>query len=181
MDFKELIEKYYSENIKARRVLIDHGRVVAKKALEIARRSEHLSPDKKFIEEASFLHDIGIFMVNAPDIGCYGEKPYICHGFLGKGILEKEGFVRHAMVCERHIGVGITAKEIEKKELPLPKRDMVPLSVEEEIVCLADKFFSKNNPLREKSLSEIKEECLEHGKEKVEVLEKWVKKYGINN
>ncbi len=59
------------------------------------------------------LHDIGIFLTNAPHIGCYGDKPYICHGYLGREILDKEGLPGHAMVCERHVGAGLTVTDIE--------------------------------------------------------------------
>ena len=60
------------------------------------------------------LHDIGIFLTHAPQIGCHGDKPYICHGYLGRELLEKEGFPRHAIVCETHVGVGLTIADIEK-------------------------------------------------------------------
>ena len=89
------------------------------------------------------LHDIGIFMTNAPQLGCYGDKPYICHGYLGRELLEKEGFPKHAIVCETHIGVGLTIADIEKNNFPLPRRDMTPKTLEEQIVCFADNFFRK--------------------------------------
>jgi uncharacterized protein len=47
--------------------------------------------DERFIQEAALLHDIGIFLTNAPKIHCFGDYPYICHGYLGAEILRKEG------------------------------------------------------------------------------------------
>lgn len=120
-----------------------HSEMVAKKALQSARRVLHLHPDLEFIEQAAMLHDIGIFYARAPEIGCFGEYPYVCHGYLGRELLEDRGLFRHALVCERHVGVGLSLEEIQKYHLPLPHRDMVPVSLEEQIVCYADKFFSK--------------------------------------
>lgn len=85
----EIIRKYYNPESEAYKFLIHHSRMVAKKAVEVAERVRHLKPDIKFIEEAAMLHDIGIFLTHAPQIGCHGDKPYICHGYLGREILEK--------------------------------------------------------------------------------------------
>jgi hypothetical protein len=42
------------------------------------------------------------------------------------------------------------------QQLPLPARDMFPLSVEERLICYADKFFSKtDNGRHEKTIDEI--------------------------
>ena len=89
------------------------------------------------------LHDIGIFLTSAPDIGCTGDTPYICHGYLGAELLREEGFPTHARVCERHTGTGLTKEQIIKNGWPLPAQDFQPESLEEQIICFADKFFSK--------------------------------------
>jgi len=46
--------------------------------------------------------------------------------------------------------MGLTVEDIDNKGFPLPRRDMRPLSLEERIICFADKFYSKdkNNPHR---------------------------------
>jgi uncharacterized protein len=139
--------------------------MVVKKALATADAVKHLSPDKAFIEEAALLHDIGIFMTYAPKIGCYGEKEYICHGYLGRELLEKEGLPDHGLVCERHIGMGLSISDIERQDLPLPRRDMLPLTLEEKIICYADKFFSKmiGSLTSEKPLEEIQSEIARFG------------------
>ena len=176
----KIIQKYYSPESKAYYFLIEHSRAVEKKVIEAAKKVEHLNPDMDFIKEASMLHDIGIFLTKAPEIGCYGKKPYICHGYLGRKILEKEGLRKHALVCERHIGTGITKKEIEKQNLPLPKRNMVPISIEEKIICFADKFFSKREDelSKEVSVENIKKELSKFGKDKVKKFEEWLKLFG---
>ncbi len=172
----KIIERYYEPDSKAYYFLLHHGRVVAKKALEIARRVKHLTPDMDFIYEASMLHDIGIIHTNTPRLGCFGYHDYISHGYLGREMLEKEGLSRHALVCERHVGVGITAREIREKGLPLPERDMVPQTLEEKIICIADKFFSKteHNLTREKNLEEVKKIIIQYGEDKLKTFERWL-------
>lgn len=172
----EIIEKYYEPDSKAYYFLVRHGMVVANKAVEIGRRVAHLGPDIDFIREASILHDIGIFLTNAPQIGCYGYKDYICHGYLGREILEKEGLSRHALVCERHVGVGITVEDIRRKNLPLPERDMVPETVEEKIICIADKFFSKtqHDLTHEKPIEKVKELIKDYGEDKLMIFKDWL-------
>jgi uncharacterized protein len=180
MDAIKIIEKYYDLESKAYHFLLHHSRMVTEKALKIAKRVKHLNPDLKFIEEAAMLHDIGIFLTNEPKIGCYGDKPYVCHGYLGRQILEKEGLPRHALVCERHVGVGITLEDIEGKNLPIPKRDMTPVSIEEQIICFADKFFSKDSYflLKEKPLERVKNGIAKFGEEKLRKFEDWLKVFG---
>ena len=79
----------------------------------------------------------------APELHCDGTEPYLCHGILGRRLLEEEGLPLHALVCERHTGAGITPEEVREGGLPLPERDYLPVSLEEKIICVADKFYSK--------------------------------------
>lgn len=149
----KIIKKYYEPHPLAFRLLVEHGEAVKRKALEIAERLKDRNPDIDFIIEASMLHDIGMIHTHSPLLGCYGKRPYICHGYLGRLMLEQEGLPLHGLVAERHVGTGITIEDIKKKSLPLPLRDMVPESLEEKIICVADKFFSKiENPIPKKSL-----------------------------
>jgi uncharacterized protein len=115
MEPLEIIKKYYDPNSKLYSLLIKHSNSVANRALELARKMKNEKIDLQFIKEASMLHDIGIYLVSAPKIGCNGKLPYVCHGFLGAEILKKEGFLKHALVCERHVGVGISKEEIKQK------------------------------------------------------------------
>jgi uncharacterized protein len=176
----EIIKKYYSPDSKAFYFLICHGKMVAGKALVIARRVRRLGPDLKFIGEAAMLHDIGILVTDEPSLGCYGDKPYICHGYAGREILEKEGLPVHALVCERHVGAGISLADIREKNLPLPGRDMIPVSIEERIICFADKFFSKDEEflLKEKPLEKVRMGIAKFGQEQMERFEEWVKLFG---
>jgi uncharacterized protein len=177
----DIIRKYYDAESTAYYFLIHHSRLVTVKALEIAGKVKELNPDLSFIQEASMLHDIGIFLTSAPKIGCYGYREYICHGYLGRELVEKEGFPRHALVCERHVGVGVTAEEVRNSHLPLPERDMVPLSLEEKIICLADKFFSKSEHdlLHEKPLEKVRGMVADYGEDKLKLFDEWVKLFKV--
>lgn len=170
-----IIRKYYTPETVEYKFLVQHSEMVTRKALEVAERVKHLTPDIEFIEEAAMLHDIGIFLTNAPQLGCHGNKPYICHGYLGREILEKEGFPRHAIVCETHVGAGLSIRDIEKHNFPIPKRDMMPTTIEEKIICFADKFFSKDNePLKEKPIQKIREFIGKFGEDKLRQFDEWV-------
>lgn len=171
----KILRKCYNPGTELYHLLVEHGKAVGRKALEVADKVSHLHPDLKFLVEAAMLHDIGIFLTYLPQIGCWGEKPYVCHGYLGRELLEKEGLPAHALVCERHVGVGITKDEIKERCLPLPLRDMVPVTLEEQIICYADKFFSKNRNAidREKTVGEIERELSLHGPEKVMRFFQW--------
>jgi len=92
MDAIAIIDKYYPENNELKHILLTHSRSVADKALWIAERHPELSLDRQFLEEAALLHDIGIFMTDADGIHCYGTHPYICHGYLGSELLQREGY-----------------------------------------------------------------------------------------
>jgi len=171
MDALKVIRKYYNPETKLYKLLVTHSKLVAKKAVSVAKKAKHLHPDIKFIREAAMLHDIGIFLTNEPRLNCYGKDDYIRHGVIGRKSLEKEGFPRHALVCERHVGVGISKQDIIKQKLPLPKRDMIPISIEEKIICYADKFFWKKYPDKEKTISEVRKEISRYGKDKVKRFE----------
>lgn len=145
IDPVKIIGRFYDPGSPLFNILVEHSRLVAAKSLEIAQGVAHLNPDMDFIEKAAMLHDIGIFKTSAPKIGCTGKYPYVCHGYLGRELLDEIGLPKaFGLVSERHTGAGITLKNIIKADLPLPKRDMVPVSLEEKIICCADKFYSKS-------------------------------------
>ncbi len=147
LDTEALLAKYYASNPRAHELLLRHSRAVRDFALQILRVRPHLAGvDGEFVAQAAMLHDIGIFLCWAPGIHCHGEHPYIAHGYLGARLLLQEGLPRHALVCERHTGMGLSAEMIRRGGYPLPCREMRPVSVEEKLVCYADKFFSKSHP-----------------------------------
>jgi uncharacterized protein len=168
-----MLSKYYDTDSEAYRIVKAHGEDVARKALQIACMHLEMNLDTKFIEEAAMLHDIGVFMCKAPEIGCRGEAEYICHGYLGAELMRKEGYPAHALVCERHTGAGISMEEIICRNLPVPCRDMLPISQEEQLICFADKFFSKTNPGEERPVERIKSSLYKYGGDSLARFECW--------
>ena len=173
MDYQAIIDKYYPEDNELRHILITHSQSVARKALQIVSYHPELQLDAQFIEEAAMLHDLGIFMTDAPGIQCFGSQPYICHGRLGAEILRKEGYERHARVCERHTGAGITEAQIIAQNLPLPHQDFLPETMEEKVICYADKFFSKTHLDREKTIEKAEKSLMKFGEEGVKRFQQW--------
>ena len=174
MDYQAIIDKYYPEENELRRILMIHSRSVADKALAIAEAHPELPIDKQFVEEAAMLHDIGIFRTNAPSIQCFGTEPYICHSTIGAQLMREEGFPQHALVCERHTGSGLSLLEIERQNLPVPHHDMLPLSLEEKLICYADKFFSKTHLERERTVEQARNSLLKFGEEGIARFDAWI-------
>lgn len=152
MDYQQIFDKYYPDENEQRRILLTHSRLVADKALAIARQHPEMLLDMPFIEEAAMLHDIGIRECDAASIYCFGSKPYLCHGIIGAEMLRAEGYPLHALVCERHTGTGLTQDYILTNNLPLPHRDLVPVTLEEQLICFADKFSRRPVPIRRNRL-----------------------------
>jgi uncharacterized protein len=172
----DIVKKYYQEGSELYHILITHSFSVADKALEIARLHPEWKIDKDFIYEAALLHDIGIYLTKAPKIQCFGNYPYICHGYLGADLLRKEGFERHALVCERHTGMGLTKENIRQNKLPVPDdRNMAPETVEEKLICFADKFYSKSKLNQVKTVDQVKKHLSKYGPDSTTRFENMVK------
>ena len=163
MDYIALIDKYYASSPELRNVLLTHSRQVADRALQILDKHPEWQVDRTFVEEAAMLHDIGIIYCDAPKIYCFGPHKYIEHGYLGAELLRKEGFPQHALVAERHTGTGITIEQVEREELPIPERDYCPQSLEEKLICYADKFYSKSHLGEEVALEKLKANIWKYG------------------
>ncbi|MDE6173354.1 HD domain-containing protein [uncultured Bacteroides sp.] len=172
-----IIDKYYPEDNEQKHILTVHSRLVAEKALWIARRHPELQLDEVFLYEAAMLHDIGIFQTDAPGIYCFGEHPYICHGYLGADLMRREGYPRHALVCERHTGAGLSLDDILAQGLPVPHRDMLPVSLEEQVICFADKFYSKTHLEREKSVEKARKSLSAFGTAGLERFDRWCEQF----
>jgi len=153
---------------------------VAGLALRVSRLLGLAEEECRFVEEAALLHDIGVCRIRAPKLGLEGGLPYIMHGIIGREILEQEGLPRHALVCERHIGVGLTVEDIIRQGLPLPQRDMTPLSLPEQIICFADLFYSKSpgKITHQKSPDKVRSKLAGFGGDKVRIFDHWMELFG---
>lgn len=189
MNHKIIIDKFYPGASMLRDILYIHSENVANYALRIAEAHPELNVNGEFIFEAAMLHDIGIFMCNAPGIECHGNEPYIRHGVIGAELLRKyakdnniepEYIEPYARVCERHTGTGLRKDDILKQNLPLPIKDLIPETIEEQIICYADKFFSKTHPERQKTFEHAERSLMKFGEEGVEKFREWHKTFGFS-
>ena len=162
MDYQSIIEKYYPDDV-TRDLLIRHSRQVADRCLMICDHHPELRLDREFLEEAAMLHDIGIKLCSAPGIHCYGAEPYLRHGVIGGELLRQEGYERHARVAERHTGTGLPGLE--------------PETLEEQVICYADKFYSKSRPEHVLTVAEAAESLEKFGHEGVVKFMDWAKRF----
>ena len=81
-------------------------------------------------------------------------------------MLRAEGLPEsYARVCERHTGAGLTLNDIVSQNLPLPHHDLQPETIEEKLICYADKFFSKTRLDREKTIEQAEKSLSKFGGE----------------
>jgi len=168
-----LILKYYPDDTPLRRLLLHHSEQVAQRALLICDRHPELRLNREFLREAALIHDIGIFLTDAPGIHCHGTLPYLTHGVQGAALMRKEGREDLARICERHTGTGLTAENIRQQGLPLPETDLLPETWEEQVVCYADKFYSKSHPERERTVEQTAKSLEKFGAEGVKKFLAW--------
>jgi len=176
----EIIDTYFPKGSEMRNYYFLHVESVTKKALAVCDKNPHLQANRDLVEAAAMLHDIGICRVFAPEIGCYGEAPYIQHGILGAEIVRREGWDDIVPFCENHIGAGITKTDIITRHLALPERDMTPQTIEQQIVAFTDKFFSKSQKdlTTPKSIEKIRENLSQYGSDKVAIFNQWCELFG---
>lgn len=162
MDYQSIIDKYYEEG-ELKRILLVHSQSVTRRALQIVSLHPELHLDARFVEEAAMLHDIGIIRCDAPGIQCFGTEPYLRHGAVGAEMLRAEGFERHARVCERHTGAGLPG--------------FLPETLEEQVICYADKFYSKSHLDEEKTIEQAAQSLAKFGEEGVVRFMKWAEMF----
>ena len=63
--------------------------------------------------------------------------------------------------------------DIEQQNLPLPKRDLRPVSLEEQLICFADKFYSKTRLDEELTLSQVQVSLSKFGGKAVIQFQTW--------
>lgn len=178
INVREIIDFYYPKDDELKKIYNIHAEKVTALALEMARKHPELDIDMQFVEEAAMLHDLGIFLTDAPRIYCFGTEPYLCHGYLGGKLLRASGFERHARVCERHTGTGLTKEAIEANGWNLPVMDFIPETIEEQLICFADKFYSKTKFLETaRTLEQVVESMAKISPEAAEKVKKWAEMF----
>lgn len=178
INYREIIDFYYPLDNELKKIYNIHAGKVTELALEMARKHPELELDLQFIEEAAMLHDLGIFLTDAPRIYCCGTEPYLCHGYLGAELLRSRGYERHARVCERHTGTGLTKEIVASNDWGLPVKDFVPETLEEQLICFADKFYSKTKYLETaRTFEQVVESMSRISPEAVEKVRCWAKMF----
>ncbi len=121
----ELHTKYGSNDHVVR-----HCETVARVAgaLVGALKEKGIGVDEEAVMTAALLHDIG-----------RNRSQTVQHGYLGAQIVESEGLSKDvAEIVRRHVGAGISAEEAAK--LGFPAGDYIPRTLEQRVVCFADKM-----------------------------------------
>ncbi len=86
--------------------------------------------DRRAVLAGALLHDIGRSRVQTVE-----------HGYVGAKILEEEGVDPVVVeIVRRHVGAGISSEEA--ASLGFPKADYIPRTLEQRVVCFADKMVS---------------------------------------
>lgn len=105
-----------------------HSLQVAETAIDIANKIKRAKVDKQLVEIGALLHDVGRASTHG-----FG------HAFIGGKILRERGFPEElARICERHILGGLDKEDA--KSVGLPEKNFYPVTLEEKIICLADKL-----------------------------------------
>jgi tRNA (cytidine56-2'-O)-methyltransferase len=118
--------------------VINHCLAVKDASIKIAKKT---NANLKLIRAGSILHDIGRSKTHG-----------IKHAVEGAKIAKELGLPKSIIsIIERHIGAGITSKEA--RELGLPVKNYLPVTLEEKIICYADSLI--NNNIKQNIESEI--------------------------
>lgn len=185
VDPVKIIEFFYPDT-PLRKLLLLHSTQVCSKALSIAEKST-VKVDLDAVRVGAMLHDIGIGHCHAPGILCLGEADYIEHGTLGAAMLRQYGkkynldLEKYALICERHTGSGITAEEVAAQKLPLAVKDYLPISNEEKLIALADKFFSKSGDQQEKPFSKVRKSMAKFGEASLARFDELCNLFGVSD
>lgn len=123
--------------------IFTHCQIVRDIALQLIDASG-VKVNKELVIAGSLLHDIGAYEFFDAESGQLTKPHYITHGVRGEEILRQEGFSEELRrFASHHTGVGISKKEIEERDLPLPHVDFFAETLEEKLVMYADTFHSK--------------------------------------
>lgn len=109
--------------------VIEHCKMVSHISVNIAKAfvNKGFDVDVKLVEVSGLLHDIGRSKTHTVD-----------HGIVGGQIARSLGLSRPIVrIIERHVGGGVPKDEA--KMLGWPPKDYLPRTLEEKIVCYADK------------------------------------------
>ncbi len=141
--------------------VIEHCQAVAKLALQLAKQLEakNHTISLQLVEAGALLHDLGRSKTHKVD-----------HSIVGAKIAQEEGLPEQVIsIIKRHVGAGITAEEAQW--LGWPKDNYIPQTLEEKIVCYADKCIDSNKQIPvQVTIEQLQEEHMENAAERVRKL-----------
>ena len=114
--------------------IVEHCQIVARVSMILsdALAANGKALDAKATLAGALLHDIG--RTRTHEVG---------HGWVGAKLLEEEGVDKIVVeIVRRHVGAGISQEEVES--LGFPEGDYIPHTLEQKVVCFADKMVSSN-------------------------------------
>lgn len=172
-EIKNLHSKLALNNLIFERVYI-HSEIIQKIALQLIKNNS-LVINLNLVIAGTLLHDIGAYEFF--NIDPFDERKYIRHGIIGYSILKNEGYPEDlCRIASHHTGLGLKKTEIIKNNLPLPKKNFLAETIEEEIIMYSDKFHSKHP--RFNSYNSYKKKAGSFGRSKEKMFELFRKKFG---
>ena len=131
------------------RRVIEHCKTVTSLAVQIAKacKEKGLNVDVQLAEIGALLHDIGRSKTHTVD-----------HAIVGAEIAKSLGLPSSIVsIIERHAGGGIDIDEA--KQLGWPIKSYLPQTIEEKIVCYADKLIEGKRRVKiERTISKLSKE-----------------------
>jgi uncharacterized protein len=106
---------------------------------------QNIKINKELLFQGVMLHDLGVYVCFDEDFNPDTNLPeYVYHGFEGYKLILNEGLEEEvARFSCTHTATGLTREDIERENLKVEIKDYIPVSIEEEILCFADKFHTK--------------------------------------
>jgi uncharacterized protein len=143
--------------------VIKHTEAVSALAVEIAKQlqAKNHPINLQLVEAGALLHDLGRSQTHSVD-----------HAIVGAKLAQQEGLPQEIVsIIKRHVGAGITSEEAQW--LGWPKDDYVPQTLEEKIVCYADKRIGSNQQIPiEDTIKQLQSENMAEAAERVRKLDK---------
>ncbi|MGB4758460.1 MAG: HD domain-containing protein [Candidatus Saccharimonadales bacterium] len=173
------LHKKYAPAAAVYELVHTHCKAVWDIALQLIDAND-LAVDRGLVKLGCMVHDIGVYELYDKHGNELRELHYITHGTRGEEILRREGFPE--TICRfasHHTGVGLTAQDILKSNLPIPLQDYLAETPEEALVMYADKFHSKSRPPHFNSYAYYKQYVLRFGKQKAAAFESLRRQFGM--
>ncbi len=157
---EQAIEILLKHNCSQR--VIEHCKAVADLAIQIANqlKAKNHQIDLQLVEASALLHDLGRSKTHKVD-----------HSIVGATLAKQEGLPEQIIsIIKKHVGAGITDEEA--KWLGWPKDNYIPQTLEEKVVCYADKCIDSNKQIPvQVTIQQLREENMEDAAERVRKLD----------